>query len=264
MAAQFKKSRLLTLGLGVSLLAGCTSLQGGPSVEEQRLNRRLIDLEARLESQGQQQGSMDDQQSLRTYDQIRQMETELRTLRGDVERLNFEVEGMKRRQRELYLDIDRRLQERASSAVSANISSSSASSPVIGTATDGGDREAYKAAFALMRNGNYDQATAGFQDFLGHYPDSPLADNAQYWLAEGYYVTRQFDRAKAEFTTLITNYPDSSKLGDGLLKLGYVHYELKQWPEARSRLNQVLQQYPGSTAASYAQQRLDKMTSEGH
>ena len=39
----------------------------------------------------------------------------------------------------------------------------------------------------------YEPAAMAFQQFLVTYPDSELADNAQYWLAESHYVTQKFE-----------------------------------------------------------------------
>ncbi len=60
-----------------------------------------------------------------------------------------------------------------------------------------------------------------FQQFLQSYPQSSLADNAQYWLGESYYVTRDFQNAAAAFQTVLDRWPDSRKAPDALLKLGY-------------------------------------------
>ena len=102
-----------------------------------------------------------------------------------------------------------------------------------------------------------------FQQFLVTYPDSELADNAQYWLAETYYVTRQFDEALAAFKVVIHDYPRSRKVPDALLKMGYCNYELKRWDAARGALNQVRTDYPETTAARLAGQRLERMEGEG-
>ena len=70
--------------------------------------------------------------------------------------------------------------------------------------------------------------------------------------------------ALGEFEKVVTVYPDSSKVADAKLKMGYIRYELKDWDKARELLNQVVQSYPGSTSARLAQERLERMASEGH
>ena len=74
-----------------------------------------------------------------------------------------------------------------------------------------------------------------FKQFLVTFPDSELADNAQYWLAESYYASQQFEQALADFEVVINDYPRSRKVPDALLKMGYCNYELKRWDAARRR-----------------------------
>ena len=45
----------------------------------------------------------------------------------------------------------------------------------------GSDRDNYQAAFELLKEERYEPAAMAFQQFLVTYPDSELADNAQYW-----------------------------------------------------------------------------------
>ena len=66
------------------------------------------------------------------------------------------------------------------------------------------------------------------------------------------------------FQKVSEKYPQSKKVPDALVKIGFCRYELKQWDSARQVLTQVTSRYPDAPAARLAQQRLDKMASEGH
>ncbi|MDB6085687.1 MAG: hypothetical protein JWN43_3568, partial [Gammaproteobacteria bacterium] len=94
--------------------------------------------------------------------------------------------------------------------------------------------------------------------------NSPLADNAQYWLGEAYYVNKSFPEALAAFQRVVDKYPQSRKIPDALLKIGYCDYELKQYSEARDALSQVTTKFPDSASGRLAQQRLEKMAAEKH
>jgi tol-pal system protein YbgF len=96
------------------------------------------------------------------------------------------------------------------------------------------------------------------------FPNSALADNAQYWLGESYYVTRRYDDALKAFRTVVDKYPESRKLPDAWLKIGYTQYEMKAWKPAREALTRVQREFPDSTAAPEAAKRLERMKSEGH
>lgn len=126
-------------------------------------------------------------------------------------------------------------------------------------AASGSEQVDYDKTLHLLREGRFEKAIAGFQDFLRNHPDSPLAGNSQYWLGEAYYVTRDFDNAKAAFINLGVNYPNNEKLPEALLKLGNIYQELGDKVKAREVLQQLLQTYPSSQAAGLAQKRLSTL-----
>ena len=199
--------------------------------------------------------------------QLESLQTETRALRGQVEVQANEIERLKASQRELLADLDRRVSElerRASGLSPPGAAGASTAGPgQAQVATSAREQQDYDAAFALMKQGNYESATKGFRDFIAKYPESTLGDSARYWLGEAYYVARNFSQALDEFTKMMSNYPDSPRAPDALLKIGYCQYELGQWAKARTTLSQVTARYSGKPAATSAEQRLAKMRKEG-
>jgi len=96
------------------------------------------------------------------------------------------------------------------------------------------------------------------------YPDSSLADNAQYWLGEAYYVNKSFPEAQASFQRVVDRYPQSRKRPDALLKIGFCQYEAKQWDLAKKHAEPGRYAVSDTPAGHLAQQRLDKMATEKH
>jgi len=208
-------------------------------------------------------------------DQTQTMQTlreEISALREQIEQQDYELESMKQRQRNLYLDMDRRINNaeaggrnsgRAAAPVPPpNTSKSIAAIPVVAGDSDG--QEAYSQAFSLLKEGQYEQSIKAFEAFKASYPNSKYADNAQYWLGEANYVSRDYKRALTEFQQLIAQYPESSKNSGARLKIGYVYFELKNWSAAREALQQVITLYPDTTVAKKANERLQRMKREGH
>ena len=201
--------------------------------------------------------------------QLETLQTELRNLRGQIEVQANEIERLKARQRDLLADIDRRvteLERRGVSTPAPETAPAAEGAPPgpAGQAASAQEQKDYDAAFSLMKQGNYDRAAKGFRDFTVKYPQSALRGNAQYWLGEAYYVTRDFRKSLTEFARLMSEHPKSPKMPDALLKIGYSHYELGEWAKARDHLNQVIARYPGQPAAKSAEQRLAKMKKQGH
>jgi tol-pal system protein YbgF len=198
-----------------------------------------------------------------------QLQAELQSIRNDVETLQHETEMAGQRQRELYLDVDGRLQgiEKAALAAGAGAAAvyeGSALAPGQLPLPGGSDRENYDAAFELLKEGRYEEAASAFEQFMAVYPESTLMDNAQYWLAETYYVTQDYAAALPAFQKVISNYSGSRKVPDALLKIGYSNHALSNWTAARKALTAVAIDYPETTAARLAGQRLDQMYNEGH
>jgi tol-pal system protein YbgF len=232
--------------------------------------------------------------------QVQEMQDEVRTLRGMLEEQTRELENLKRRQRDQYLDLDQRLSDVRNAqpaAVGGAMAAGATQPPTVSPATPRDEPEvrapietqsevtgigeplvqsqavegspeaekaAYDQAFQALKELRYADAAEAFQAFREQYPGSEYADNAQYWLGESYYVTKNFDIALEAFRDLLADFPDSPKAPDALLKIGYTHYELEQWDQARAALTQVQEQYPDSTLSRLAENRLRSMRMEGH
>jgi tol-pal system protein YbgF len=186
-------------------------------------------------------------------------------MHNDVDQLTNHLEANRKQQRDLYADLDRRLKLiEAHGSAGAGAAAGSASDSGDSAAAGADDKAAYQSAYGLLKDGQYDRAIAAFQKFLVSFSVSPLADNAQYWLGEAYYVDKSFPEAQAAFQRVVDRYPQSRKRADAFLKIGFCQYESKQWDQARATLSQVTTQFPDTPAAHLAQQRLDKLATEQH
>ena len=198
--------------------------------------------------------------------QVDDMQRQNAELQGRTESLEHSAESTASRQRDLYIDVDDRIQslERSlqSQPAAVNVLDGGALLPGQLPVPGGSDRDNYQAAFELLKEQRYEPAALAFQQFLISYPDSQLADNAQYWLAESFYVTDQFENALKEFQVVINKHPRSRKVPDALLKIGYSNYELERYDAARTSLGMVQSEYPDTTAARLAEQRLKRMDDE--
>lgn len=245
--------RLVIAVAACAWLAGCATTPP----EEDPVVQKLTELEGRLLRI---ERVLANNSLLDLSQRLEAAQNEARTLRGQLDELQHQVQKTQDQQRDMYGDVDRRL-----AALEGGGSRAAASS---GTSSDlpvprGDDRQNYQAAFDLLKDGKYPEAISAFKQFLTTFSTSALADNAQYWLGEAHYVTKAYPDALRDFRTVLEKYPDSRKTPDALLKIGFCNYELKNWPEARSALNQVVQRFGDTTAARLASQRLAKMDGEG-
>ena len=126
------------------------------------------------------------------------------------------------------------------------------------------EKAAYTAAFEFMKTGQYAEAIESYGGFLQTYPNGRYADNAQYWMGEASYVSRDFPEALAQFQKVVGDYPSSPKVPDARLKIGFALYEMQRWDDARAILDKVVKDYPNTSVARLARQRIVRMKKEGH
>ena len=254
---------LLSLAIGLGLLT--------PAVQAQRVS--LGDRVAALERQ-----ASANQSNVDLLNQVNQLKAEVQALRAQIEELQHQAEQGRATSRSQYLDLDGRLNrleggsaagnptpptagvsmpQSASSTPAPTMSGSSGDAGVPAMANaPAGERAAYEAAFAVLKDGRYAEASRAFLAFLQEYPAGAYAANARYWLGESYYVTQNYSLALEQFQQLHRAYPQHDKAAGALLKVGLSHYGLSQLDEAEAVLTQVQQQYPGTDAARTAGDRL--------
>lgn len=120
----------------------------------------------------------------------------------------------------------------------------------------------YNAAFAQLKDGQYDQAIAGFQAAIDADPKGQWTPSALFWQGETYYVEQKREKANAAYQKILTQFPNSDRVPDALLKTGYIAYDENKNKQARAIFQQVISKYPQSQAANLAKQRLARMDAE--
>ena len=271
------------------------------------LNRVDKELNSVKQQLGKVERLIDNRAMIEMLQRVDVLADEVSQLNGALEQQSHDLAGLKKRQRELYLDTDRRLRDlesrstqQSSSAPIVVPSLSEVSTPSVGVAVSGNatqaaeavtkpptpqkpdnnasgntqiiatnvtsseEQKAYQSAFDTLKEGRYTKAKSELKAFLQNHPGSSYAGNAQYWLGEAHYVTREFKQGITEFKKVLSSYPRSQKIPDAMLKLGYTYYELKQYDQAKLVLQDLRKRFPKSTAFRLAGKRLDRIRKEGH
>lgn len=260
------------------LVSGCATDFGGPissssntalSPQERRLQEvetKTAQLVRRMDSMNQTQMDQD----------LSRLRDEIRGLRGDVEKLRFDMDTRERSGKELFVNLDRRVQQLESGGGGSSSGGGGAvsSAATVATTTPGTlsaapasratvatpeEERAYLGTFDLLKNGKYDEAIKGFRGMLDQWPQGRYADNGWYWMGEAQLVKRDYAGATNSFQSLVQNFSGSPKMADGLYKLGLCQAELKRTAEAKSSLQRVLREFPNTNAANLAKQKLDQL-----
>ena len=254
-AAQYLSALLLTT---LAMTAGAVSREKDPVWQQlTEIDGRVLRIERVLNNQSLMEMAQKD-------DELQQ---QLQKLRGQLEELQHTVEISRDQFRDAIADLDKRVQvlennKQVAATTQSPATGLSNTTPTPAVAA-GNDNDAYQAAFGLLKDSKYTEAIAAFTQFIANYPQSALRGNAQYWIGKTYYTNKDYAQAIKAFQIVLEKYPDSIKVPDAMLELGYSQYELKDFKGARTTLTKVTNQFADSKAATYAQQRLAKMSAEG-
>lgn len=120
------------------------------------------------------------------------------------------------------------------------------------------EASAFRSAYKVYLNGNYDRASVEFQRFVTNYPSTTLTPQAYYYLGESFYVQKQYDPAKQALEQVISRYPSSKYRSHALYKLGQIMLEIDQRSKAQELWNSIIQDYPDSPESTQAKEQLKK------
>ena len=122
-----------------------------------------------------------------------------------------------------------------------------------------GSQELYNQALKTLQAGEPGQAVLEFERYIREFPHSELADNAQYWIGEAFYVQKDYNRALTEFQKLSESYPQGDKVPDAILKAGMCSLEMGQKEKGKAELRRLVSRYPNSTPANLARKKLAEL-----
>ena len=190
---------------------------------------------------------------------IQVLQQDLKDLRGTIEEQSYLIKRLERSQKEQYLDLDNRLVQlggadlESPAAQTEDKESSEEATTLLNEIPEfDNEREAYQYAFDLMRNRQYQESLAGFEEIIVAFPNGQYTPNAFYWIGELYLAQGDNEKSRQSFIQVISLYPDHQKVPDAMYKLGVVYFALGDNQSALRYLGQVQQEYPNSSAAGLA------------
>lgn len=220
--------------------------------------------------------------------QVESLQTEVQSLRGQLETLTHELDKMR-------TDEKARLASGGTPAAGVGVDKPEASKPaksvVIGkksgskkphvSETDelsGGaaadvkknqpnvaeEQQIYQTAYDLIKAKKYNDAVTALQGMLKKYPTGQFASNAHYWLGELYGLMSKHENALDEFRTVISKFPDSPRVSDAELKVGLILAAQSKWSDAKKAFKKVINTYPGTAPARLASEQLKQIKLAGH
>jgi tol-pal system protein YbgF len=255
---------------------GAPVQQATPTPPPAQPQPQPADLETRL---GKLEALLQNHAAFNLLKEVETLKAEVSRLRGQTEVQAHQLESLSKRQSDLYVDLDKRVEDLnkqaksaaqaaaapaappavAVAAIAAPAAASPAPPPAAAATQEDplAESKSYEAALNQFKAGNYEKAIAGFAGFLKAYPDSTLASNAQYWTGYAYYARKDYKNALAQQMKLVSTYPQSAKVPDALLNIASNQVELNDLGSAKKNLAEIVAKYPGTNAAAIAAKRLD-------
>ena len=172
---------------------------------------------------------------------------EVSRLRGQVEVLTNELANAQQRQKDFYIELDNRLRKLEPQRAVID------GQPVT---LSFAEQQAYDAALAQFKAGDYQAASKAFADFVARYPKSGYAASAQYLLGTSYYALREYQKAINAQMVVLNQYGKSARAPEAMLNIASCYMEKKDRKSAEKLLKKLIKLYPQSDAAKTAKERL--------
>jgi tol-pal system protein YbgF len=243
---------MMNTAAGVLLAAAGSAPGQAPVTDSRQLDARLARIEKSLSSSS----------PLQMHESLQGVSRELRELRGEIELQRHELDQLKQRQRELYLDVDRRMQalESASAAAApdATTPGSAAPAPVAAGAERPGASPATAQPPGAAASGSAapgappPAAGAAPAPPAGAPPVDAAAEQQAYRDAFELLKGGQFTQASAALTKFLAEYPSGRFTDNALYWLGESYYVSREFGPSLEAFEQLLVDFPDSPKRSHA------------
>ena len=199
-----------------------------------------------LETSENSQGEVNQQED----QQVLQLQQELEELKEQLREKNKVIADLRMQLAQLESEMQ---QKKAMPA-----SSSSFSALGTGEISDVEYEQRYQEAYQLFTDRQYQEAIQVFESLVAANPNHSLADNAQYWIGECYYLMGDYRAAILAFEKVFT-FKNSNKNADAQYKLGLSYYKLGDRKRARLEFQTFVDNYQNSKLVRKAEQYLAKL-----
>jgi tol-pal system protein YbgF len=176
-------------------------------------------------------------------------------LSGQIQALNDSIDELKARMAKVSKQMDDMQAAQQSAAASQAAQQAQAAALAAAPPPD----VLYNNALRDYNAGKNDLAAQEFSDYVKYYPNTDLAGNSYFYLAELQFKQANYQEAIKNYDLVIQNFPSGNKAVSAELKKGFAQVELGQKDTGVATLRHVIQRYPRSNEALQARDRLRKL-----
>lgn len=261
---------ILSLSITAPAMAQSQALTPGQLTQQVKtLSERSENTASALRSMQQEVTKMgrliDNRAMLELLQSVEQLSSEISLLRGEMEQQGNDINQIKKRQRELYLDIDRRLRDLENRGVSKAPSTAPVEVPGLNEAQEEDTPVVNNTATttvgtATSTTGLISDTTApsssSSQSSAVSSSASSSKEQAAYQAAFDTLKEGRYKKAKAEFKRFLKQYPDSSFAGNAQYWQGEANYVTRNFDQGIIEFELVLSRYPSSSKVPDAMLKL--------
>lgn len=241
--------------LAASLVAVVVAFPGAVASQEGRLS--LAERVARVEQQlqGQQGGA-----TLEQLNRIGELQTEVRELRGLVEQQQFEIENLKKKARDQYVDLDSRVSSIGGNGNSA-AAAAAAGSASVGNQSQTGFQDVPATADPYAPVDNRPPVPGDQRppsDAIDLAPATPsggvagAGEKAEYDAARAQLDAGQYASAARSFAEFVRKHPDGELTANALYWLGESYYVTQNFQIALDTFRDLSKRFPDSNKVADA------------
>ena len=244
--------------IGLMMVVVALPLQGEEVAQWEPVKLQTSKSQSELSGQGQ-----GDYIQVEMLGQIERLQREIQELRGLLEEKSYEIDRMKRDQRERYLDLDRRISQLSGGSSSVTAGSSSQSS--LGAA-ESGLSAAGSVSGAVNSGTSVDLNQTNPSSSTSNTTNTSLAvgsnntasgdEREDYLQAFGFIRAKQYPEAVEALKAFIGKYPNGEYAGNAHYWLGEVYIVLPDLEQAKQAFMLVLNRYPDHRKAPDAAYKL--------
>lgn len=184
--------------------------------------------------------------------QMEALRGDIAKLRGQLEVITNAIETTQKRQQDFYVDLDNRLR-----AFEANATPATTATPTEAAAL-ANDTAEYEKSVNALKASRYKEAAAGFDRFIGQFPNSGLLASAHYWGAYAHAQQKEILTAAALLGKFAASWPNDERVPEALESQADYLTSAKDTKGAKAALEVLAAKYPASDAGKRAKLRLGK------
>lgn len=216
------------LALAIAVAVSAVSLPAH-AFSDDEARRAILELREQMRRMTEQ----NQQARLQLSDQLELLRQEVANLRGQVEQASW------------------KLQTQGGDTSQADSGAANLADPQ--------EKAAFETPMGLFRDGQYQQASTSFEDFLQAYPNSPMAADARFYQGSARYASKDFKGSVTVLQQMLQESPNHTRAPDALLVMAASQTEQNNLKGAKASLERIIKDYPNSKAAETARSRLKLM-----